>query len=361
MIKVLFITGKLQHYRIPILNIIGNHTQIDLTVAHSGKLVKDAENSIKEIRLTENKAFGFTLHKENIYKLCCNYDVVVSMFYVQKLSLAFLAFKQDRPFKLIYWGIGVKASQSSKFDSDGISNIARNIIVKKADAMIFYTDYPIQKYVNQGNDSKKFFVMNNTVAISNHIKEEFERNILLFVGTLNKSKKIFVLLENYSEALKININIPELIIIGEGDDYQEAVEWVKKNELNNKIQFLGPIYIEKDLELYYKKALACISPGQAGLSVLKSMGYGVPFITTEDAITGGERLNIKHNDNGVLLKDESNLCETLLDITDNPLKYIRMGKSAQEFYNNNRTPEIMANGFIEAVNFVINNNLNKTR
>lgn len=355
LIKVLFITSKLQHYRIPILNIIAQTSKIDLTVAHSGKMLEQANFLFKEITFKEKTIGPFTIHEKKMQEYCNSFDVVVSMFYLQKISLMKLLLKRNRNYKLIYWGIGVKASQKSRYDSPSILNHIRYYIAKKSDAMIFYTEYAAKKYISKGINKDKIFIMNNTVQVFETQNNNEIKNRLLLVGTLNKSKKVFDLLEAYLEAYKINSNVPILDIIGGGIDYEGAKNWVNKNNLNQKIIFYGPIYDEIAIMTFFKKALASISPGQAGLSVLTSFGYGVPFITQKDAITGGERLSIENNYNGILYENKKDLKQIILDITNNPQTFIKMGENAQYYYNKERTPSIMAQGFIDAVNYVIKN------
>lgn len=47
---------------------------------------------------------------------------------------------------------------------------------------------------------------------------------------------------------------------------------------------MGGVYNDEELVSYFEKAIICIFPDQAGLSVLKSIGYGVPYVMHKDAI-----------------------------------------------------------------------------
>ena len=52
---------------------------------------------------------------------------------------------------------------------------------------------------------------------------------------------------------------------------------------------------------FYNRAIMSISLNQAGLSVLNSFAHGVPFVTMNNAASGGEKFNIVNNYNGIFL------------------------------------------------------------
>lgn len=353
MIKVLFITGELKHYRVPILNLIAHDPDIKLTVAHAGKPMWKEGDRFDEVILRETKVKGISFHKGDLVGYCNQFDVVVAMFYVQKLSVVKLAYSPRRRFKLIYWGIGVKASQSSRYDSPGWSNVLRRMLVRRSDAMLFYSDYPVEKYARMGIDRSKLFVMHNTVPVHYVGNNCSARDSLIFVGTLSRSKRLHVLLQQYFAACMRNPNVPRLVVVGNGPDYSSAVNYVKEHGMDEKVEFRGAIYDDQEMAVQFSRAIACFSPGQAGLSVLTSMGYGVPFITHAEAYTGGERFNITDGVNGILFRDESQLSDIILDIAGNPDRYLEMGRNARQYYLENRTPQTMADSFIEAVKYVI--------
>jgi len=289
------------------------------------------------------------IHKRNILSLARKYDVVISMLDNSYLTTRLLCHLRGKT-KLILWGIGVAASYNTRFDSSAI--VAESIIkmINSADAALFYSPYPKNKYEKMGVSGDKLFVANNTVKVVE--TEDVTRDSVLFVGSLYKAKKIFELLNCYKDAIVSSDNVPKLVIVGDGEDKDAVNEWILENNLWDSIELTGAIYDEEKISKYFARAIICVSPDQAGLSVLKSFGYGVPFVTNKDAITGGERLNIVNGENGILFDSFDEITDIIKDCSQNPEKYIEMGKNAKKYYNENRTINHMVSGFIDAIDFV---------
>lgn len=351
--KILILYNQLFHYRIPIFNILAE--KFDITVAYSEGQDYNEKFNFKIRKLSIKRYKRFVIHKDNILNYCNNFDVVIAYGDIAWLKLSLLPFYWNRKFKFIFWSIGVSASYEKKFDSVTKWDNVRNFFYKKADAIVFYSDYPIKKYVENGFERKRLFVAPNTVEVAMKVFNPIEkRNSILFIGTLYFEKGLVALLENYRQAYLIDHRIYPLIIIGDGKERLQIENWIEDNNLGDKIFLKGAIYNENILSEYFNEAVVCISPNQAGLSVLKSFGYGVPYITMQDAITGGERLNIKHNNNGVLYENESDLKDILLDILHDKQKYYEMGIRAKDYYHYYRTPQHMSKGLEDAINFVLN-------
>jgi glycosyltransferase involved in cell wall biosynthesis len=348
--KVLIIQSVIPHYRVPVFNELAE--KVDLTVLYDkGSTPADAQFEIIKVDLLRIKHLPY-VHKTNILKLANKFDVVISMLSGDFLTTYILGnFK--RMFKLILWGIGVSASYSARYDSMPKIADKYSKFIQKADAALFYSSYPVEKYKKSGINPEKLFVANNTVKVLPF--EEVNREIILFVGSLYKEKKVFELLENYKKAFEHCPNVPKLVIVGDGEDSEEVALWVNDNNLQNKVVLTGAIYDEKELSKYFSQAIVCISPDQAGLSVLKSFGYGVPFVTHKNAITGGERFNINHGENGLLIDSFDEIADIICDCANNKIRYLEMGRSAKDFYDNNRTVDDMVEGFVEAIDFVLKN------
>lgn len=351
--RILSLTNVILEYRIPVYNLLSEY--FDVTVAHHGKPVSSDNAKFKQIRLTPKNIGPFISFNENITQLAKQYDAVIALGDLHYIPFFKLGFLRNRQFALSYWSIGVSASYNKRFDEDRKLDRIRFKLMNKADSLIFYTSYPIGRYVKDGGvERKKLFVANNTVEVVEKIEIPYRKNHFLFVGTLYKAKKIFDLLEAYKAAFLKNCLINPLVVIGDGDEYNNIVEWVEKNQLQSKITLKGAIFDQDELKKYYQNAIACLSPGQAGLTVLNSMAYGVPFVTTENAITGGEIFNITNGVNGIIYDGNSrSLTDIILELSSNNEKTYELSKNAQDYYFSNRTMEIMVDGIKSAVNYAL--------
>lgn len=353
--KVLLLQGTLSLYNVPIYNIIG--TNVDLTVAYVLKNECKDKMNFQVLKLDFCKVSGIIFIKNGFYDLCSQYDVIIFMpdlHYFSYCSLPFI----KRKFKVIPWTIGIRASYNRRYDVSRRVEFLDKIyghILNKSDAIIFYMKEPLKFWSNRLNRDK-VFIAHNTVEVLKTITEnKNQKNRIIFLGTLYKEKKIYELLEAYIEAKKRSQTkfFLGLDIIGNGEEYDNINKIIADCGLTDSVVLHGSVYDEIKLSEFFSKSLLCISPDQAGLSVLKSMGYGVPYVTRENAITGGERLNIINKENGILYKSKAELVSIIEEASINPEIYINMGINAQKYYNENATVKHMAQGFIDAINFVL--------
>lgn len=351
--RVLILYNKLFHYRIPIWNILAE--KCDLTVAYSQGTAPDESVEVKfKILYLPSRTFlkRFVIQNDRIRKIVKDYDVVIAYGDISWIKYSTLPWFNN--VKIIFWTLGVSASYDLGYDQRKSWDKIRAFFYKRADALAFYTQYPIEKYAQMGFSREKMFEVPNTVAVYPN-KVQPIKDSILFIGTLYRQKGIQYLLDAYL-ANKDNPNAVLLNIIGQGEDFDYINEWIKANKMERLIKLRGPIYAHTEKSKYFERAYACISPLQAGLSVLESMGYGVPFITTSNAITGGEIFNIHNQVDGILMESPEDLNQIVKDIFDHRIKYLEMGARAQEYYNANRTPYHMAQGLWDAVQYVLTNN-----
>ena len=276
------------------------------------------------------------------------------MHYLSYVSLPFF----KRKYKTLAWTIGIRASYKLNYDLNRKRVFLDKVyyhILNKCDAAIFYMKEALTFWKGTKLNPEKIFEAHNTVVVESIDRSKYKKDSILFVGTLYKEKNIYELVDAYMDAYKKDCNIPVLNIVGNGAEYENLQRIVTESKLEGKVNLLGRIMDEKILSELFAKAYICISPNQAGLSVLKSLGYGVPFVTRYNSITGGELLNIKDGYNGILYKEYNELVDIILQTNISPKKFEEMGDNAYSFYKENATPENMANGVIAALDYVLQN------
>jgi glycosyltransferase involved in cell wall biosynthesis len=348
--KVLLIQQVIPAYRVPVFNLLAE--QLDLTVAYeSGPAPKDAAFAAKLVKTFRVPRIG-KVYRGGLRRLTEGYDVVINSYDTPAYAIARLGRLKRRRFGLVHWGIGVSASYSSPYDAPDADQAFYESILRESDACLFYSDYPAKKYVAAGWPREKLFVAPNTVFIERD-ETPHERNTLLFLGSLYPQKGFDELLTQYELALRENPGVPKLVLIGDGSERPRIEAWVRERGLAEKIVLTGAIFDDAALGRYFAAAIACVSPKQAGLTVLKSMGCGVPYITRRDAITGGELFNIEHDVNGAIYERPEELKNVILDLTEHPETYMLYGSRARAYYEANRRPEQMAQGFFQAVQYAL--------
>ncbi|WP_299837362.1 glycosyltransferase [uncultured Tenacibaculum sp.] len=335
----------LTHYRVEMFDMLCEN--YELTIAHTNDALPNTKFS--QVKVYPNKKGPFFTVKD-LPKLS-EYDVVIFSFNIRILNIYLELFKK-RNYKLLFFGIGVSASYHNQYDENKKLDKLRRYLIKKSDGAIFYEHYPLIKYQSLKIDPNKLHVAYNTVVSPKSFKfsnKTFES--FMFIGTLYKQKKIYDLLHAYELLYsKLKDRTPRLEIVGDGDEYNNINSWIHEKGLNGKIILHGKITNEEDLLPIFERALVCVSPGQAGLSVQKSFSYGTPFITTKKAITGGELFCIINQVNGFIYNGKvEDLSKLMGNIAERIYDIESISKNALMFYSNFRTPDIWKNAFVEAI------------
>ncbi|TGE75714.1 hypothetical protein C7Y70_20510 [Pseudoalteromonas sp. KS88] len=340
--NILIVYNEIQHYREDFFNELSK--ECNLTVLHSGSLLPGTQYKQIRGRLISigPLKYQFGVTKEILFN---RYDAVIFLFNVAWLSnlVNALIVKLKPKTKSILWGAWYTKSKAA--------NLTRDLFSKLADSNIFYSPRAQQQFVANGLKREKAFVANNTFNVPRHVKafNYDDKFRFLFVGSLNKRKDMPTLIHSFKEVLPL---IPKnicLTIIGSGEERRYLESVVESLDLDKRVKFLGKIEDSQILEQYYRESLASISYGQAGLSVLQSLGFGTPFITKLGAISGGEIENIKSSSNGFMCKNKEEL-KDVLTLLGNDLDLAQsLGLNAYRYYEKYCTIENMASGFLDAI------------
>ena len=116
----------------------------------------------------------------------------------------------------------------------------------------------------------------------------------------------------------------KLVIVGDGQEADRLKILITKLNLESRVFLKKGTYDNLKIRNYYSRSLASISLNQAGLSILQSFSYKVPFITKSNSISGGEKNNIFHGFNGFLIGDSRSEIENMIIfVANNPKKWLK--------------------------------------
>ena len=320
----------------------------DVTVLHSGSPPYDENHSYKIITTKVIKATPFFL-QSGLFHAYFNkrFDVVILLFDIRWLNvIIFLLFASIFNFKckVITWG----AWKTNRLFLDSI----RCWLMQKADANVFYCVNSKSDFLASGLPECKAFVANNTFKVEVDVPCYLykHKDVILFVGSLDARKRNIDLIQGFAAVID---QIPEkirLVFVGDGVELELLKKEVAHLKLIDRVVFSGRMNSQDELIEYYNRALCSVSYGQAGLSVLQSIGFGVPFVTLKSAISGGEISNIEDGYNGILLENGSASLHKMLIKVSNDENYARyLGMNAYAYYQKYCKLEHMVNGFVEAI------------
>lgn len=155
---------------------------------------------------------------------------------------------------------------------------------------------------------------------------------LLYVGRIEESKGIYVLLETMRQLKEINNRIT-LICIGEGDALLKVKILIQAYGLQNNIQLLGYQKQEVILQYFHNSAILLfpsITPELFGLVGIEAQASGIPVIASD---VGGTREWCIPNQTGILIppNDSSALSNAIQDLLQHPKRRSELTKNAYSF------------------------------
>jgi len=243
---------------------------------------------------------------------------------------------QTKIIKSVYlWGLGL--------GNNKLVNKIRYYLAKKSLGVITYMPFG-----QQFEDKNAGYIVNSIFNTPKYLWEN--SNKLLFIGSLKKRKRLDLLFHALKLAKEDGYEFI-LEIIGDGPEKSNLIALSIELNINNNVNFHGHISKAITKHEIIKGCSLSISLGQAGLSILESMSFGLPFLTAKSAISGGEIENIIDNYNGYLLEDYKNptlIAFKLIQIkNDNSLEHI--SRNAFNYYSNFANGELMVTRFKKIV------------
>lgn len=193
-----------------------------------------------------------------------------------------------------------------------------------------FTKNPIEHITN--------FLPRNT-EYKKHLDND---NYFLYFGRLSKEKGLMSLVKAYS---KCGFN-SKLYLVGEGPLRADLEEYVRENNLTEKVIFTG-FQSGENLKKYIAKAKGVVLPSQwyenCPYTVLEAMAMGKPVIVSD---CGGMAELVNHGENGFVCRafNDKSLQECLEklealpkdkyeDMCERALEKVKVQSSSENYYN----------------------------
>lgn len=242
------------------------------------------------------------------FKKKLKYKSLIGKFHWQKgaIALAFKSYKlyiiTGEPYCISTWIILLLNRLSGRksylwthgwYGDEGVlKRIVKKLFFGLSHKVLLYGEYAKNLLIKEGLNPKKLLTIYNSLdyeaqkKIRQNLKDSLvykqhfnnEYQVLLYLGRIQRRKKIELLIEALNELHKSKLYC-NLILIGKEIEETNIHKLILLHRLANYVWFYGPCYDENILgELIYN-ADVCVSPGNVGLTAIHSLGYGTPVIT----------------------------------------------------------------------------------
>ncbi len=192
---------------------------------------------------------------------------------------------------------------------------------------------------------------------------EKKKRVIVYLGALNKVRRIDFLINAYSEVVK-SFPLSELYLVGGSENQNDVMElMVQVNELGleKKVFFTGFLPRDKALT-YLQKAHLCVSPLTPNpilalgtpTKLIEYMAMGKPVVCNDHP---DQRLVIEESGGGMCVSYETiSFANAMLDIMKNPQMAVKMGTNGRDYVLKHRNyrmiSKMLEDKFIEIKNIV---------
>jgi len=249
--------------------------------------------------------------------------------------------------KTVLWGHAWprKGPNSS---SDKLRNLMRNLSAE----IIVYTRQQ-QQELQEKMPHKKIKAAPNALYHAEMMQAEKKPQArhLIYVGRFTALKKVKFLVEAFHRALPEIPPHVNLLMAGNGEEFQPIKNYIEKNNLQNRIKLLGHVSGYQQLKELYAQSFFSVSPGYVGLSVTQSLGFGVPLLVSKNENHSPEIEAVETGKNAVFFETDNteDFVNKLREIYDKQEEWLAKREKISVFCKQNYSVEAMAKAFLELV------------
>jgi glycosyltransferase involved in cell wall biosynthesis len=251
---------------------------------------------------------------------------------------------RNRP--VIGWGLGAAGG-------GGLRALWRKQLIDQFDALLTYSRNGKEQYIAAGIEPQKVFIAPNAASIRPVGEPPIRgagfrdgRGEVIFVGRLQARKRVDLLLQACAEIPEQMQ--PRLTVVGDGPEKEALLSLAAR--IYPRAEFTGDRR-GTDLQTLFHRADLFVLPGTGGLALQQAMGFALPAIAAEG---DGTQADLVRPENGWLVEPGSleSLKACLMQALQNPIELRKKGLESFRIVRDEINLERMADGFVEAVEYV---------
>ncbi|MCH7812852.1 MAG: glycosyltransferase family 4 protein [Planctomycetes bacterium] len=250
------------------------------------------------------------------------------------------------------------------------SRVLRGIVLRLADAMVFYTESDRDQWIARGLRPEKLFVAYNAIntdevsAIKARLTPdelaEFRREkglvgkkVVIYIGRLFDYKKPDVVVRAMKRVVE---RVPQahLVMIGDGPVRRSLEELAAELGLSEQVTLTGTIPEEETVAKYHLCSQVGVMPAQAGLSIQHAFGYGMPFIVGDYMAEHPPEVElVTEGVTGMFCRDgdPEDFARAIIEILSDDELRARMSANAVRLIEEKYNVQRMASGILDAIRY----------
>lgn len=282
--RVLIVYPHLPHYRLGVFTALDARPDLDVTFASSttGRdgIATLPPSTVKRHTALSNRYAGNVLWQHGLIRLVAtrDYDAVILLgnaAHVSSWLAAVIARARRR--KVVFWTIGWHRPDA------GLRKAVRLAFYRLAHQLWLYGDHGRRIGISMGFPADRLVVVRNSNDLrgsgSTSASTAEKSAIVGLVARLTPAKRVEQLIEA-AAVLRGRGSPVRVVLAGEGPATSALRSLAVR--LDVPVDFVGPLYDPADLSAFYAPLSVTCIPAAAGLSVIQSLGHGVPVVTDDD-------------------------------------------------------------------------------
>lgn len=232
----------------------------------------------------------------------------------------------------------------------------RTILMRLADAILFYTDREVEEYLaTRRNNRKPIAALNNGIETDEivRLRERYDPVMrprdLLLIGRLTEKAEVGLLLEALATSACTGVTLD---VVGGGEEEQSLRRRADELGLADCIEWHGGTIDESRIAGIANQCRLFVYPGSVGLSLIHAFAYGLPAIIHDGRWRQGPEIAaLRAGENGVAFRegDTESLAQTIRMLLDDPPSMKRMSAEAIVLTNKTFNTKDMADRFCELI------------